>query len=283
MVQALTGMDDEATILSVDAVGAYDTISRNAMFQGLADMVDGDELIPFIRQFHDSPSTFLWEDELVRHGKWFRVKGCEQRDLLMPLLFSLGQHRALVAVQAQLKEGERLFAFLADIFVVCSPARVGVVHTILEKALREKTGINIHQGKTKLWNKAGKPSMTDALTRAAPVVKPDAVVWRGDWALPPSQQGLKVLRVPIGHPSFITAHMAAKFKEQALLFERIHLIEDVQAGWLLLVFCAATRANHWLGTDPTRAHLRVCGTARSECVAVPQQHLADGRVASAHT
>ena len=50
--------------LSVDGVGAYDTVSRNAMFQGLADMVDGDKLIPFIRQFYDSPSTFLWEDEL---------------------------------------------------------------------------------------------------------------------------------------------------------------------------------------------------------------------------
>ena len=46
--------------------------------------------------------------------------------------------------------------------------------------------------------------MTDALTRAARVVDPDAVVWGGDWALPPSQQGLKVLGVPIGHPSFIT-------------------------------------------------------------------------------
>ena len=45
MVQALTGMDDEATILSVDGVGAYDTISRNATFQGLADMVDGDKFI----------------------------------------------------------------------------------------------------------------------------------------------------------------------------------------------------------------------------------------------
>ena len=85
--------------------------------------------------------------------------------------------------------------------------------------------------KTKLWNKAGiKPSMTDALTCAARLVDPDAVVWRGDWALPQTKQGLKVLGVPIGHPSFITAHMAAKFKEQALLFERIPLIEDVQVG-----------------------------------------------------
>ena len=36
--------------------------------------------------------------------------------------------------------------------------------SILEKALREKTGINTHQGKTKLWNKGGfKQSITDAL------------------------------------------------------------------------------------------------------------------------
>ena len=59
-----------------------------------------------------------------------------------------------MAVQAQLKEGERLFAFLDDIYVICSPARVGEVYAILEKALREKTSINIHQGKTKLWRQA---------------------------------------------------------------------------------------------------------------------------------
>ena len=88
----------------------------------------------------------------------------EQGDPLIVLLFSLGQHRALVAVQTQLKEGERLFIFFDDIYVVCSPARVGEVYAILEKASREKTGINTHQGKTKLWNKAGiKLSMTDAV------------------------------------------------------------------------------------------------------------------------
>ena len=121
---------------------------------------------------------------------------------------------------------------------------MGEVHAILEKALCEKTGINIHQGKTKSWNKAGiKPSMTNGLTCAARLVDPDAFVLRGDWALPPSQEGFKVLGVPIGHPSFITAHMAAKFKEQVLLFERILLIDDVQVGWLLFIFCATTRAN----------------------------------------
>ena len=42
-------------------------------------------------------------------------------------------------------------------------------------------------------------------------------------------------------------HMAEK---QSLLFERIPLVEDLQAAWLLLTFCAATRANYWLRTVP---------------------------------
>ena len=41
-------------------------------------------------------------------------------------------------------------------------------------------------------------------------------------------------------PSFIKAH---KIKEQASLFERIPLFEDVQIGWLLLVFCTTTRVS----------------------------------------
>ena len=36
---------------------------------------------------------------------------------LMPLLFNLGQHWALVAVQVQLKDDERFFAFLDDVHV----------------------------------------------------------------------------------------------------------------------------------------------------------------------
>ena len=40
-----------------------------------------------------------------------QAEGGEQGDPLMPALFSLGQHPALQAVQAQLQDGDRLFAF----------------------------------------------------------------------------------------------------------------------------------------------------------------------------
>ena len=152
-------------------MGAYD------LFQGVADMVDGEKIIPFIRQFYDSPSQFLWQDDMGEVRKVIQGEGGEQGDPIMPLLFSLGQHRALVSIQAQLKEGERLFAFLDDIYVVCAPERVGEVYLVLEQQLREKPGINIHQGKTKLWNKAGvKPAMSDVLTQVAQVQKPEAIV-----------------------------------------------------------------------------------------------------------
>ena len=46
IVQAMTSEDREATILSIDGIGAYDLVSRNAMFRGVADMVDGDKVVP---------------------------------------------------------------------------------------------------------------------------------------------------------------------------------------------------------------------------------------------
>ena len=54
-------------------------------------------------------------------------KGGEQGDALMPSLFALGQHAALVAVQSQLIVGEKLMAFLDDIYVVTRPERIGAV------------------------------------------------------------------------------------------------------------------------------------------------------------
>ena len=73
--------------------------------------------------------------------------------LLMPLLFSLGQLRAMVAVQASLLESERLD---------------DISHLLLQRHLLEQTGIQVHQGKTKIWNAGGlKPPAADVLTARA--------------------------------------------------------------------------------------------------------------------
>ena len=200
VVQALTSLDPSANILSIDGVGAYDSISRRAMFRGLMDMVDGKKLVPFVRLFYDSPSTYIWEDEVgdVRHV--LQGEGGEQGNPLMPLLFSLGQHRAIVAVQASLLEGERLFAFLDDIYIVCAPSRVGV-HLLLQGTCC----------KTKIWNAGGlKPPVTDFLTARDRA-------WCGDPTLDVLRQDSNVLGVPIGHPQHVAAQLHQKDKNRPLV------------------------------------------------------------------
>ena len=51
---------------------------------------------------------------------------------MMPLLFSLGQNGALVAVQRQLLDHERVSAFLDGVYVVTSPDRILAVYTNLQ-------------------------------------------------------------------------------------------------------------------------------------------------------
>ena len=59
--------------------------------------------------------------------------------------------------------------------------------------------IQIHQGKTQLWNEGGvPPPVWETLAAHAWRSDPDAVVWRGDRSLPEDQQGVKVLGTPLG-------------------------------------------------------------------------------------
>ena len=111
MLRTLTDLDDRATVVSVDGIGAFDLISRQAMLSGLRDMEYGEELMPFVSAFNGSPSTYLWEDELGAVHEIQQGEGGEQGDALMPMLFSLGQHPALVAIAAQFLANEKIVRF----------------------------------------------------------------------------------------------------------------------------------------------------------------------------
>ena len=79
-------------VLSIDGIGAYDLISRSTMLEGLLQMDRGDEILPFVRCFNGSPSTYLWEDEMGMSHEIAQGEGGEQGDPLMPMLFALGLH-----------------------------------------------------------------------------------------------------------------------------------------------------------------------------------------------
>ena len=84
ILQALTDLDANTTVVTIDGVGAYDLISRNAMMEGILKMEDGDRILPFVRCFYGSPSTYLWEDEMGVSQEIPQGEGGEQGDPLIP-------------------------------------------------------------------------------------------------------------------------------------------------------------------------------------------------------
>ena len=201
ILQGLCEQNPQAAVVSVDGLSAFDQISRVAMLDGLLNVANGGAVLPFVRMFYGAPSSYLWEDaagtvHTIRQGE-----GGEQGDALMPLLFAVGQHSALDAVQEELRDGEVLMAFLDDICILTlDPSRVGPIYATLQEHLYSCARIRINGGRTQVWNRGGmRPAACDVLEQIAESLDPDARVWRGPPDLPDSEQGLKVLGSPLGH------------------------------------------------------------------------------------
>ena len=97
-----------------------------------------------------------------------------------------------------------------------------------------------------MWNRGGIQSVNceDMLDSN------DVPAWRGDAALPTASQGIKILGTPIGHADFVTVVMQETANEQSRFLERIPELPDLQSAWLLLSYCAASRANYYLRALP---------------------------------
>ena len=109
--------------------------------------------------------------------------------------------------------------------------------------------ISLHHGKTKIWNRGGIcPKGCEHLQAMATLLNPRARVWRGDQCSPTRQQGLVVLGTPLGLADFVRSHLESVREEQDVLLDRIPVVPNLQAAWLLLSYCAATRANFVLRT-----------------------------------
>ena len=143
------------------------------MLEGLRQLPVGNTALPFVRLFYGRQSRYLWEFDDGEIHYIPQGEGGEEGDAMMPLLYSLGQHRALQAVAEQMQEGEHLFAFLDDTIFVSSPLRVGPVYATLQESLNVHAGIQIHAGKTQIWNKAGvQPEVCNVLERVARISNP---------------------------------------------------------------------------------------------------------------
>ena len=163
LLRAATDANPNATILTVDGIGAYDHVLRSAMLGRLAAMPSARSLLPFVRMSYAQQSCYQWFDDGGEAREVTQAEGGEQGDPLMPLLFAIGIQGALEEVAAALLPGEQLCAFLDDLYVLCDPSRVKVVYDLLATTLHRVAGIRLHQGKTRVWNKAGIPPQTSKI------------------------------------------------------------------------------------------------------------------------
>ena len=97
-ITSLTELEPTSTILSIDGIGAYDTIARASMLQALAEVEGANTCLPFVRQFYATTSTYIWHDHSGQPHEVLQAEGGEQGAPLMPALFSLGQRAALQTV-----------------------------------------------------------------------------------------------------------------------------------------------------------------------------------------
>ena len=127
-IKSLTDLNSQATVLTIDGISAYDSISRASMLNGLSNVNGGYAVLPFVLKFYTQPSEYHWMDDCGRNNVIHQGEGGEQGNALMPMLYSLGQHAVLQATQDALLLGEHLFAYLDDIYIVCLPERVTTIH-----------------------------------------------------------------------------------------------------------------------------------------------------------
>ena len=114
----------------------------------------------------------------------------------MSLLFSIGIQGALEEVSTQLLAGEQMCAFLDDVYVVCQSGRVRFMYNILADALGRVAGIQLHEGKTRVWNRS--QTQPDNINELGPEV------WQ--------PRGITVLGTPIGCVEYVSEKMTRRIE-----------------------------------------------------------------------
>ena len=83
------------------------------------------------------------------------------------------------------------------------------------------------------------------MQRTAEAADPDARVRRGS-ELPTKEQGIKMLGCPLGREDYVIAQLEATTRTHQVSLQAIPTVPDIQAAGLLLLHCAAARANYQL-------------------------------------
>ena len=146
----------------------------------------------------------------------FRVRqvpeGCEQGGPLAPALYVLAQHDGLAAASQGLCSGDRLAAFLDDLYVFTTASRAHDSIDAVTGAVEEYAGVSSNLGKTRVYSRVGGPP-PPGIAELGPEV------WRGDKPAP--ERGFVALGVPIGSPEFVERCSGERLADQRRLLAEL--------------------------------------------------------------
>ena len=205
---------------------------RSAMMQGIQ-KVHG-AAVPFVSMFYGTASTYLWEDDEGTTHKIVQIEGGEQGDTMMPPPSCLW-----VNIPHWKKCKPKCFLVSS-----CSRTWTTYMSSIRQNASRCS---RTHSGESQ-------ESGQDQDLESGWGETCSVMFWstwlasqtqqRAFGEVPTARQGMKVLGTPLGHRDFVRTHLEGTTADHQFLMDRIPLMGDQQSSWLLLVHCAAARANY---------------------------------------
>ena len=167
--------------------------------------------------------------------------GGEQGDPLTPALISLAQHRALVEASSRSVPGERVFAYLDDLYIVTTRERARAAFEVVSETVERVAGVRTHLGKLRAWSSGGgsAPPGIEALGKD---------VWTADKVA--SENGLKILGTPLGKQAFVDKLAHERIAAEKEMLEQIEKMSDLQSAFVMLSMSAVPRANHMIRMLP---------------------------------
>ena len=256
-LREISNQHPDKIIISLDGISAYDHADRAQMLEALTKLPNACALLPFVAMFYGHTSEYYWTSEDYEVWPIEQGDGGEQGDPLMPALFALGQHSALVSSDEKLWQlmfdsgpidwdGEGsfkplLFAFLDDLYIVTVREIARQAFDLVTGEVERIAGIRTNLGKLQLYSKDNGP--------CPPGFEEFPSVWTCD-APDIKNRGIVVLGSPLGTVEFCRAHAEKRMTVEQQFLDWIPKLPSLQIAWLLLYFCAAQRANHLIRLLP---------------------------------
>ena len=139
----------------VSLFGELEVICKVAFLQKLIDVPSLQVLLPLVRALYASESRFLWTDDSGEVHIIRQAEGGEQGCPLMPALFALAQHDALVEADGQLLPDECILSFLDDLYIKTTSCRAATATTTVTEAVERRASIRTNLGKLQTWTSNG--------------------------------------------------------------------------------------------------------------------------------